>query len=125
MTGQHRFINLSMENHEELSSMKLNRYALSLAIICLPACTWVEPTKESSNVTLVKSFNVKSCVKLGTTTATVKHKVGPITRDEDTVREELITVARNKAATMGADSIVANEPVSEGSMSFDMYKCAD
>ena len=105
--------------------MKLTICALSLAIICLPACTWVEPTKESSGVTLVKSFNVKSCVKLGTTTATVKDKVGPVTRDEDTVREELITVAKNKAATLGADSIVANEPVSEGSMSFDMYKCAN
>jgi PBP1b-binding outer membrane lipoprotein LpoB len=105
--------------------MKLNHYALSLAIVCLSACTWVEPTKESSNVTLVKSFNVKSCEKLGTTTATVKHQVGPITRDADTVREELITVAKNKAATMGADSIVAKEPVSEGSMSFDIYRCAD
>jgi len=94
-------------------------------MICLPACTWVEPTKESSNVTLVKPFNVTSCKKLGTTTATVKYKVGPIIRDEDTVREELITVARNKAATMGADSIVANEPVKDGSMSFDIYKCAD
>ena len=75
-------------------------------------------------MTLVKAFNVTACKKLATTTATVKHKVGPITRGEDTVLEELVTLARNKAAAMGGDSIVAIEPVTEGSMSFDIYKCA-
>jgi hypothetical protein len=105
--------------------MKLKSCALSLAIICLPACTWVEPTKESSEVTLVKAFNVTACKKLATTTATVKDKLGPITRDQDTVLEELITLAKNKAAAMGGDSIVAIEPVTDGSMSFGIYKCAD
>jgi hypothetical protein len=105
--------------------MKLHFYALSLAIICLPACTWVEPTKESSEVTLVKAFNVKACKKLGTTTATVKQKVGIITRGEETVLEELTTLAKNRAATMGGDSIVAKEPAVDGVMSFDIYKCSE
>lgn len=105
--------------------MKLHQYALPLVIICLPACTWVEPTSESSEVTLVKSFNVKSCKKLGTTNATVTHKVGPVTRDADTVTEELITLAKNRAAKMGGDSIVAQQPAVDGSMSFDIYKCKE
>jgi len=105
--------------------MKLKFCALSLAIICLPACTWVEPTRESSEVTLVKAFNVTACKKLATTTATVKHKIGPVTRGEDTVLEELVTLAKNRAASMGGDSIVAIEPVTDGSMSFDIYKCAE
>lgn len=105
--------------------MKLYQYAISAAIICLPACTWVEPTKQGSEVTLVKNFNVKDCLKLGTTKATVKHKVGIITRGEDTVMEELIIVARNRAAELGGDSIVATGPASEGSMSFDVYKCGE
>lgn len=98
-------------------------FVLSLTAACLTACTWVEPTKESSEVTLVKSFNVSNCEKLATTTATVKHKLGPITRGEDTVLEELVTLAKNKAAAIGGDSIVAREPVSDGSMSFDIYRC--
>lgn len=105
--------------------MKLNHYALCLAIIFLPACTWVEPTKESSEVTLVKPFNVISCKKLSTTTAVVAKKVGFITRRDDTITEELITLAKNKAAELGGDSIVAQGPAVDGSMKFDIYKCAD
>jgi hypothetical protein len=105
--------------------MKLHYYIFSLAIICLPACTWVEPTKESSGVTLVKSFNVNACKKMGSTNATVTQKIGPVIRGADVVMEELITLAKNRAAKMGADSIVAQEPVVDGSMSFDIYKCAE
>lgn len=110
--------------------MKLNRNILCLAALCLgitflPACTWVEPTKESSDVTLVKSFNVKDCKKLSTTTATVKHSIGGITRDEETVTEELITLAKNKAASLGGDSIVSRGPAVDGSMTFDIYKCGE
>ncbi len=105
--------------------MKLQFYALSLAIVCLPACTWVEPTRESSEVTLVKDFNVKTCKKLGSTTATVKQKIGIIIRDEDTVLEELTTLAKNSAAKMGGDSVVAKEPMVDGVMSFDIYRCGE
>ena len=105
--------------------MKYHYYVLSVAIASLPACTWVEPTTESSGVTLVKSFNVNSCKKLGSTNATVTQKFGPVTRDDDVVMEELITLAKNRAAKMGGDSIVAQEPVVDGSMSFDIYKCAE
>lgn len=105
--------------------MKLNHTALFLAVFCLPACTWVEPTKEGGQVTLVKPFNVNACEKLGTTTATVTHKVGIITRGEETVTEELVTVAKNRAGEMGGDSIVANGPAKEGVMSFDIYKCGE
>ena len=105
--------------------MKYHYYVLSVAIASLPACTWVEPTKESSGVTLVKLFNVNSCKKLGSTTATVTQNFGPVTRDDDVVMEELITLAKNRAAKMGGDSIVAQEPVVDGSMSFDIYRCAE
>ena len=105
--------------------MKFNHAILFLGISCLPACTWVQPTTESKQVTLVKAFNVNACEKLGTTTATVTHKVGIITRGEDTVTEELVTVAKNRAAEMGGDSIVSKGPANEGVMSFDIYKCGE
>ena len=103
--------------------MKINVIALSVLASGLMACTWVEPTKEGSDVLLVKAFNVETCKKVGTTTASVKHKVGIFTRSEEKVTEELTTLAKNKAAEMGGDSIVAQgEPV-DGSMSFDIYRC--
>lgn len=105
--------------------MKFTTCTLIPGILCLSACTWVEPTKESSEVTLVKAFNVNNCQKLGTTTSTVKHKVGIVTRDEETVTDELITLGKNRAAAMGGDSIVIKEPANEGSMSFEVYKCGE
>ena len=105
--------------------MKLQHYILTLCIICLPACSWVQPTSESREVMLVKPFNVKTCKKLGTTVATVTHQVGIITFNDDVVTEELVTLAKNRAAKMGGDSVVAQPPVVDGSMSFEIYKCAE
>ena len=105
--------------------MKLNYYAIFLVITFLPACTWVELTNQGNEVTLVKSFNVKNCVKLASTQSSVKHQVGIFTRNEETVTEELISIARNRAAEMGGDSIVAVKPLVEGSMGFDIYKCKE
>lgn len=105
--------------------MNLIRYVWPVAFVWLSACTWVEPTKEGSEVVLVKAFNVEGCQRVGTATASVKHEVGIFTRSEDKVAEELVTLAKNKAADMGGNSIVAKgEPV-DGAMSFDVYKCGD
>ena len=105
--------------------MKISAIVLSVVVSGLMGCTWVEPTKEGSEVLLVKAFNVETCKKVGTTTASVKHKVGMFTRSEEKVTDELTTLAKNKAAEMGGDSIVAQgEPV-DGSMSFDIYKCGE
>ncbi len=103
--------------------MKFNYYILCLSIICLPACTWVETTKEGQEVALVRPFNVSNCSKLGTTNVSVTHKIGIITRGDEAVTEELVIVAKNIAAERGGDSIVARAPAVEGKMSFDIYKC--
>ena len=105
--------------------MKRSGIALSVVISGLTACTWVEPTRESAEVHLVKAFNVETCKKLGTATSSVKHKIGIITRSDEKVTEELTILAKNKAAEMGGDSIVARGEQVEGSMSFDVYKCGD
>lgn len=105
--------------------MNSSRFVLPVAVLCLTACTWVEPTKEGGEVVLVKDFNVEACRALGTTTASVKHKVGVFTRSEEKVTEELVTLAKNKAAEMGGDSIVARGEPSEGSMSFGIYRCGE
>ena len=112
-------------NTQEFIVMRIHIYALCFAVIGLPSCTWVEPTKEGLDVTLVKPYNVETCIKLGETTASVKHQIGPVTRSEEKVVEELVTLARNKAAEMGGDSIVTIAPVKDGVMSFEVYKCAE
>ena len=105
--------------------MKASGFALSIAITGLAACTWVEPTKEGSEVLVVKAPNVENCKKLGTTKTSVKHKLGVITRSDEKVTEELTILAKNKAAEMGGDSLVAQGEAVDGTMSFDIYKCDD
>jgi energy-converting hydrogenase Eha subunit A len=105
--------------------MKLKHCIICLFIIALPACTMVEPTRESKEVTLVKPSNVVACKLLATTNATVTYKVGIITRDEKAITEELVTLGKNRAAELGGDSIVAKGPAVEGKMSFDIYKCGN
>ena len=103
--------------------MRPHHFVLFMIIIGLSACTWIEPTKESLNVILVKPGNVSNCQRVGTTNATVTHKIGVLTRDEQAVTEDLILVAKNSVAKMGGDSIVAKGPNVDGKMSFDVYKC--
>lgn len=105
--------------------MKISGFALSIVISGLAACTWVEPTQEGGEVLVLKASNVGTCKKLGTATSSVKHKVGIITRSEEKVTEELTILAKNKAAEMGGDSIVAQGEAVEGSMRFDIFKCGD
>ncbi len=77
--------------------MRFNYCVLSIAIFSLSACAWVEPTPQSEQVSVVKSFNVKSCKLLRTSTVSVTQKVGIITRGDERVKEELIILAKNKA----------------------------
>lgn len=74
---------------------------------------------------VVEASSVETCKKLGTTTTSVKHKVGIVTRSDEKVTEELTILAKNKAAEMGGDSIVAQGEAVEGSMRFDIFKCGD
>lgn len=103
--------------------MKIKLFTLCFVIACLPACAWIEVSNESRKVTLVKSFHVKDCVKLGTTDASVTHKIGIIIRADEAVTDDLVKVAKNRAAEMGGDSIVAKGPAVEGKMSFNVYRC--
>lgn len=103
-------------------------YRLLLSVVLLlslTACTWVDMSPEGKQVMLVKPANVTSCRHLGVTTSTVKGSIGNLNRPEHKVTEELQAMAKNQAAVMGGDSIIAkNETRTQSSMAFDVYKCA-
>lgn len=86
-------------------------------------CTWVDPIPGASAVTLVKAPHVVNCKPLGTTTSSVKDKVGFINRSDEKVTEELLTLAKNSAVELGGDTLVAESGPYEGSQKFKIYKC--
>ncbi|TGD71716.1 DUF4156 domain-containing protein [Mangrovimicrobium sediminis] len=100
------------------------KYCLPLfAVLPLCACTWVEPSVQGSAVTLVEAVHVSHCQALGSVTSTTKDRVGIVNRSEEKVAQELVDLARNKAASLGGDSIVAQGPARDGSQSFRVYRC--
>lgn len=96
---------------------------LLLASMALVSCTWVEPSEQGRSVTLVKPAHVTNCQPLGTVTSSTKDTVGFMDRSEEKVAGELVDLARNKAASMGGDTIVVEGPAEGGSQSFRVYKC--
>jgi hypothetical protein len=102
--------------------MKNLKTTLLLAVI-LPACSTVQPLENAESVTVVNAEHVTTCKLLATISSRVTHKVGLINRSEETVTAELITLGRNRAVELGGDSLVIKQPMSEGQMKFDIYKC--
>jgi hypothetical protein len=98
--------------------------ALLLSLGLLSACTWLPLTPEGQQVVVESSAQaVASCELKGTTHANTKHKVGFIPRGADFVKEELTTLARNDAAKMGGNTVVAQTPVQDGQQTFGIYAC--
>lgn len=93
-------------------------------LVASSACTWVkmEPGGSAMRVARV-SDDLAGCAKRGEVGVAVKDKVGLYQRNELKVRDELETMARNEAASLGADTVQAlNEP-SAGEQRFAAYAC--
>ena len=91
--------------------------------IALSGCTWVKLTGEGEQVSVMNSV-APGCKKLGGTKSISRAEIASIDRNRDKVATELTTLARNHAAEMGGNAIVAEGPVSaEGQQTFAVYKC--
>ncbi len=101
----------------------MRKFFPSLLLITLTGCTWVELTDEGKAVQVADSAPA-TCTEIGTASATIKADVATIDRNRDKVATELETLARNHAAGMGGDVIVAAGPVSEdGKRDYTVYDC--
>jgi hypothetical protein len=108
-----------------LGSKWIGFAAVSCAALIAGGCTWVKPTAAGDGVHVGTATEVASCKKLGATHAKTSTKVAFFARSEKKIDAELETLARNEAADMGGDTIVAQGPTSsEGRRSFDVYHCA-
>ena len=93
------------------------------ALAMLPACTWVKLTEQGETVTVVSKV-ADSCERLGSTSSQTKADIASVGRNDKKVATELQTLARNSAAKMGGDTIVAESEVSEsGEQKFGVYRC--
>lgn len=91
--------------------------------LLLGACTFVPLNPGAEKVTQVKLDHIQTCSKLGSTTVNVIEKMGLIERTPESIQDNLVTLAKNNAASMGGDTIVAADAVVGGKQTFLVYKC--
>ena len=79
-----------------------------VALFALPlaACSWgIKLDSGGSKVRTAWNDDVAACQGVGTVTVSVLDHVGPLDRNSLKVRDELEVMARNEAASLGADTI--------------------
>ncbi len=88
----------------------------------LTACSFVQLTDAGNGVAQASSADVVNCQTVGVVSATTRSRA-LLSRGDGQIREELIVLARNQAATLGANAIVPIGEANNGNQSFRAYKC--
>lgn len=96
---------------------------IMMTVVLLASCTWVKLTKEAEKVRVLSIQEVQGCDLKGTVTVSLKSNIGPVERSKEKVRKELEILARNNAAEMSADTVVAVSAIKDGQQNFDVYRC--
>jgi len=86
-------------------------------------CSWVKPTESGARVRIANAGEVEDCADAGTTHVSVMEKLGVVARNQAKVAGELETLARNSAAQLGGDTVVAITEIVDGTQTFAVYQC--
>ena len=98
---------------------------LLASLVVVPGCTFVKMAPGADEVSVVALGRaLPGCEKRGEVEVSVKDRLGPYSRDELRVRDELETLARNEAPSLAADTIQPKAPPNDGVQRFVAYRCA-
>ena len=86
-------------------------------------CSWVPVSPEAESVVAVPAVQAEDCQRIGESRVSVRDRVAAVQRAPGKVREELERLARNEAARLGGDRIVALGPVAEGARTYAVFDC--
>lgn len=105
--------------------MKTSIYVIAAGLLVagLSGCAWVDLKPQGEKVRILVAQEVGRCRELGRVSTNTASKIGFIARDKGSVQEEVYRLARNNAADMGGDTIVATGPLVEGEQPFKVYRC--
>lgn len=97
---------------------------LTMVLALLSSCTWVELNDSAKDVVITHREQVSHCRSVGNIRAKTRHQLpGQWPRNAKKIESELSILARNEALTLGANTLVANNPASEGEQSFSAFIC--
>lgn len=104
----------------------MSRSLSVLILLSLPlaACTWVPLEPEAKQVRVVPAGDTPTgCTRAGEIEVSVQHAVGFYDRDPLKVRDELETLARNKAPGVPANTLQALGEPRDGTQNFAAWNC--
>ena len=93
--------------------------------LALAGCSWVSLTDGGAVVQRVEADEAASCKELGRTRARTTTKIGPFSRSKQTVFKEQSRLARNQAARMGGNAVVAAGDPDGDEQEFIVYRCPE
>jgi hypothetical protein len=105
---------------------KRSRLAMMAAVLVAisSGCSFVEMAPGADAVRVVAPGQLPAgCVKRGEVEVSVKDRLGPYSRDELRVKDELEVLARNEAPGLDADTIQAKAPPADGEQRFLAFRC--
>jgi len=91
--------------------------------IIVSGCTWVKISPSGEKVRVLELSEVSTCQKKGESTVSLMAKIAGIDRNQAKVKKELQTLARNTAADMNGDTIVATSEIVDGKQTYAVYQC--
>lgn len=102
-----------------------SKLLISLSIISalISGCSFVELKPDADTVKILTTEQAANCKSVGTATTKVIDEVMLISRNEETMAEELEILARNEAIKSGANAIVPVSDIEEGQRTFKVYVC--
>ena len=100
-----------------------NQILLYAATLLFSGCAFVELSDQGALVKQGTEEDVVSCELVAEVSSQTKDKI-LIDRSDTSVRGELAILARNKAAEMGANVVVASTDPDEGAQGFKAYLCS-
>jgi hypothetical protein len=103
--------------------MNCRKVVYLAAAVVFAGCTWVETTPGGAKVRVLSANEVASCTEIGKTQVSLADIVLGIKRSATKVQLELETLARNSAADLGGDTVVAVAPPTEGRQTYNVYRC--
>lgn len=103
----------------------MKKCMLLMPLLMLSACTWVSVSSEGAGVASLTASQAQNqgCERLGQTHSQTMDKITFIKRSNRAQKEELEKLAKNEAANMGGNAVVAATEIVEGRQTYIVYKC--
>ena len=97
-----------------------------LLIPLASACTWVKMAPGAKDVRVARADqDLSACTPRGEVSVSVKDRLGPYERNSLKVRDELETLARNEAPSLGADTVKPKNEPNDGEQRFLAFRCGN